>query len=257
MGLWKALLVVSLGVAALLAYAPAGASAADLDCGDFANQAEAQENLLPGDPYGLDGDSDGVACEDLPCPCASEGGGGGGSAGTEPPPPSPPPKLDKATARAAAERNARKFTRRHSGLDTVSLRRCGRRGRHRVLCRFVARGGTSTKRTICSFSVVARGEGSSVSTRIGAIHCRVQLLVVLSRARAKRAMEAATQDIAKAPVIVYALNRLGARSFSGLGEWTRKSSDGSEELCSIELEAEQPPARPIEVRSKNLDCLAI
>jgi hypothetical protein len=254
MGLGKALLVVSLGIAAFLACAPAGASAADLDCGDFANQAEAQENLLPGDPYGLDGDNDGVACEDLPCPCASEGGGGDGG---EPPPPPPPPKLDKAAARAAAERKARKFTRRHSGLDTVSLRRCGRRGRHRVLCRFVAHGRTSTERTTCSFSVVARGEGNSVSTRFGPVHCRAHLLAVLSQARAKRAMEAAAHDIAKAPVVVYALNRIGARSFSGLGEWTRKSATGSEELCSIELEAEQPPARPIEVRSKNLDCLAI
>ena len=61
MRLGKALLLVMLGAAALLACTPAGASAADLDCGDFANQAEAQENLLPGDPYGLDGDSDGIA----------------------------------------------------------------------------------------------------------------------------------------------------------------------------------------------------
>jgi hypothetical protein len=253
----KALLVASLGVAALLACAPTGASAADLDCGDFANQAEAQENLLPGDPYGLDGDSDGVACEDLPCPCASGGGGEGSAEATPPPPPPPPPKLDKAAARAAAERKARKFTRRHSDLNTVSLRRCGRRGRHRVLCHFVARGKTSTERTTCSFSVVARGEGSSVSTRLNAIRCQVHVLAILSQARAKQAMEAAAHDIAKAPVVVYALNRLGARSFSGLGEWTRKSAAGSEELCSIELEAEQPPARPIEVRSKNLDCLAI
>ncbi len=257
MGLGNALLVGSLGAVALLACAPAGASAADLDCGDFANQAEAQENLLPGDPYGLDGDSDGIACEDLPCPCASGGGGGGGSTGTGPPPPPPPPKLDKAAARAAAERKARKFTRRHHGLDTVSLRHCGRRGRHRVLCRFVARGRTNTERTTCSFSVIARGEGSSASTRIGPIHCRVRVLAILSPAKAKRAMEAAAHDIAKAPVVVYALNRLDARAFSGVGEWTRKSNTGSEELCSIKLEAEQPPARPIEVRSKGLDCLAI
>ena len=50
----------------------------DYDCADFANQAEAQEYLLPGDPYRLDADNDGIACEDLPCPCASSGGGGGG-----------------------------------------------------------------------------------------------------------------------------------------------------------------------------------
>ena len=32
------------------------AAARDYDCADFANQAEAQEYLLPGDPYRLDGD---------------------------------------------------------------------------------------------------------------------------------------------------------------------------------------------------------
>jgi hypothetical protein len=41
------------------------------DCGDFATSAEAQAQLLPGDPYGLDADNDGTACDEL---------GGGGSA---------------------------------------------------------------------------------------------------------------------------------------------------------------------------------
>jgi len=47
------------------------ASAVDFDCSDFSTQVEAQGYLLPGDPHGLDGDNDGVACESLPCPCAS------------------------------------------------------------------------------------------------------------------------------------------------------------------------------------------
>ena len=71
-------------VAALLgaaAAAPQSALAVDYDCADFSSQAEAQEYLLPGDPHRLDGDSDGVACEDLPCPCSS----------ASPPPPPPPP----------------------------------------------------------------------------------------------------------------------------------------------------------------------
>ena len=42
------------------------------DCRDFATSAEAQAQLLPGDPYGLDADGDGTACDEL--------GGGGGSA---------------------------------------------------------------------------------------------------------------------------------------------------------------------------------
>ncbi len=62
----------------------------DRDCADFDSQAEAQEVLDddPSDPNGLDGDYDGVACEDLPSgssasptaspsasPSASAGGG--------------------------------------------------------------------------------------------------------------------------------------------------------------------------------------
>jgi hypothetical protein len=38
----------------------------DYDCADFAYQEDAQQRLLPGDPYRLDGDGDGLACEELP-----------------------------------------------------------------------------------------------------------------------------------------------------------------------------------------------
>ncbi len=41
------------------------ASGADMDCNDFATQAEAQQYLLPGDPHGLDRDGNGIACESL------------------------------------------------------------------------------------------------------------------------------------------------------------------------------------------------
>jgi endonuclease YncB( thermonuclease family) len=58
------------------------ARAVDYDCSDFANQAEAQGQLLPGDPYGLDGDGDGIACESLPCPCSN---GAAGDPGAYPP----------------------------------------------------------------------------------------------------------------------------------------------------------------------------
>ena len=43
--------------------APAGG---DYDCSDFATRVQAQRQLLPDDPYGLDSDGDGQACEDLP-----------------------------------------------------------------------------------------------------------------------------------------------------------------------------------------------
>jgi Excalibur calcium-binding domain len=49
---------------------PTWAQALDYDCSDFSSQSQAQGYLLPGDPYGLDGDGDGIACESLPCPCS-------------------------------------------------------------------------------------------------------------------------------------------------------------------------------------------
>jgi len=58
----------------------------DYDCADFSTQAEAQEHLLPGDPYNLDGDGDGIACETLPCPCSW--------AGPQPTPAPPPPPTE-------------------------------------------------------------------------------------------------------------------------------------------------------------------
>lgn len=50
----------------MLASAPS--HAAGLNCSDFASQNEAQTylNRYPGDPEGLDGDHDGIACESLP-----------------------------------------------------------------------------------------------------------------------------------------------------------------------------------------------
>jgi endonuclease YncB( thermonuclease family) len=67
--------------------------AIDFDCSDFATQAEAQEHLLPGDPYNLDGDHDGVACESLRCPCSTAAGGGQ---------PSPPPAATPIVERMGA-----------------------------------------------------------------------------------------------------------------------------------------------------------
>lgn len=67
-------LVVCAVFVALLAAVPAAASASDKDCADFATQRAAQIFFLKHggprrDPDRLDGDNDGVACEDNPCPC--------------------------------------------------------------------------------------------------------------------------------------------------------------------------------------------
>lgn len=76
--------------AALMAALPSSAAAThagDVNCSDFATQAAAQSHLLahPGDPDGLDGDSNGRACQALPCPCSAT------NAPAPPPPPAMPP----------------------------------------------------------------------------------------------------------------------------------------------------------------------
>ena len=60
--------------ALLFAALPSSAIAGDKDCADFASQRAAQIFFLKHggpsrDPHRLDGDDDGVACEDNPCPC--------------------------------------------------------------------------------------------------------------------------------------------------------------------------------------------
>lgn len=64
-------LVIALAACICAVPGPQNAHAFDYDCADFSTQAQAQEYLLAGDPYNLDGDNDGIACESLPCPCSS------------------------------------------------------------------------------------------------------------------------------------------------------------------------------------------
>ncbi len=166
---WRLLIPAVLGATALLAWSPAGASAADLDCADFSNQAEAQEHLYPGDPYRLDGDNDGIACEDLPCPCSTASPGSGGGGGSETIAPPPPPRLSKAAARRAAKHKARRFVRLHGNVRGMSFGGCTRRSPHKVVCRFVllANGGTS-----CRLRIKVRGEGQDAHAKIARVRCR-------------------------------------------------------------------------------------
>jgi len=60
--------------ALLLTALPSAAAASDKDCADFASQRAAQIFFIKHggpryDPHRLDGDDDGVACEDNRCPC--------------------------------------------------------------------------------------------------------------------------------------------------------------------------------------------
>jgi hypothetical protein len=58
-------------VAAVLAFGVQPAAARDYDCADFATHKQAQKFFKrhggpQRDPHRLDGDNDGIACEDLP-----------------------------------------------------------------------------------------------------------------------------------------------------------------------------------------------
>jgi hypothetical protein len=70
-----AVIGTAVALTALLLFSlPSGASASDKDCADFPSQRAAQFFFLKHggprlDPDRLDGDNDGVACEDNPCPC--------------------------------------------------------------------------------------------------------------------------------------------------------------------------------------------
>jgi len=170
------LLALTLGSLAVLAQAPSPAAARDYDCADFANQAEAQEYLLPGDPYRLDGDSDGVACEDLPCPCsyATSPGGGGGSEETTPAPaPAPPPyHLSRAAARRAARAEVQAFVGRNLHVTAGSVGSCRRLAERRVDCRGVARGRTGETRTTCRLRIAVRAVNRHPKARLAATRCR-------------------------------------------------------------------------------------
>lgn len=73
-GILASTLATMLIGASMLMAAPA--QAADMDCGDFATQADAQAFYIANggpavDPHRLDSEGDGVACETLPCPCST------------------------------------------------------------------------------------------------------------------------------------------------------------------------------------------
>lgn len=161
----KTMLLATTAALAVFAWAPAGASALDYDCADFATQEEAQEYLLPGDPYRLDGDNDGIACEDLPS------GGGGGGGGNSEMQPAAVPMLDKGVARSAAKHSAKSYVRRSSRLSSVAFKGCRRKSRQHVACRFVGRGRSDSRRVRCSFNVSVEGTNARHSTHLRNRRC--------------------------------------------------------------------------------------
>jgi hypothetical protein len=226
--------VIAVGFAA---QAP-GASAhrRDYDCADFANQAEAEEYLLPGDPYNLDADGDGIACEDLPCPCSyspggSGGGGGGGNTTTAPTPAPPPkpPKLNKAVARSAAVAKSRRYNRRNRLISRVSFQGCRRTSRYKIRCSFYGSGRTQTTSTSCNITVIVKGEGSLASTKLRP-SCRSERLLYLTFQRALPAIREAGEELASRGVTLVDSERISAVWIEATAEWMQPAK-GGREVC--------------------------
>jgi excalibur calcium-binding domain-containing protein len=246
---WTALfLLVLLGAITTLANSPASASAKDLDCSDFSTQAEAQENLLPGDPYGLDGDNDGIACEDNPCPCSSGSGGEADSPPTEIAPPKPPPyRLSKSSARRIAKHLVGLVVNRSPNLDFATFGGCRRLAERQILCRLGATGRTATQKVTCKYKVSVRAKDRHPVGRIVARRCRAVQILFLTFTRAKRAIVPAATEIAgKRPVVE--LTRLNRLEFEGSAEWSRPVNGGTER-CEVEMVAQLLPSNTVRVEA--------
>jgi hypothetical protein len=245
----KTLLLFATASLFVLALAPSSASALDYDCADFATQEEAQEYLLPGDPYRLDADNDGIACEDLP-----SGGGGGDNEGPSTPMPPPPPELDKGIARDAAKHAARAFVNQSGRLDSSSFKGCHRKARQHVNCNFLGRGETIAQRVTCKFKVSVEGTNESPTTDVGDVRCRTEPRAILHYGRARSALQHAATNIAAKPVILE-LVRLSPLAFQGWAAWKQfVPSSARTEVCELKLTAQLQPTGALQVHQGALNC---
>jgi hypothetical protein len=256
------LLVVGfVGALCALTLGASSASAAqrrDYDCDDFTTQAEAEEYLLEGDPYNLDGDNDGVACEELPCPCdytpPYRGGGGGGEDGGSHHPPPPPPSLNKAVARRLAFAKSRRFNSRNRLISKVSFGGCSRRSPYKIRCQFSGRGATKASTTRCGITVVVKGEGSVATAKLRA-RCRSQKILFLTFARAIPAIRAAAEEEAARAVTIAVSNRLSAVRIEATAAWSEPRKQGAGE-CEERLIARLTPADEVAVTRGPVVCSA-
>jgi hypothetical protein len=246
----KLLPLLTFIVPVFLVLTPSNASALDYDCEDFASQEEAQEYLLPGDPYRLDADNDGVACEDLP---PGEGGGRNDSGPSMPEPP-PPPELYKDVARDAAIHAAHAFVSQSDQLDSAAFKGCHRKALQHVNCNFVGRGQTSEQRVTCRFKVSVEGLNRDPATHVGHVVCRTEQRAILHYAEAKQAMEESATAIADKPVRLE-LERRNRLAFAGWASWRLPSSSPpGAESCELELVVERASSGALQVRTRNLRC---
>jgi hypothetical protein len=232
------MLVLGAAIAACFAGAPGAAAAQhrDYDCADFATQAEAEEYLLPGDPYNLDADGDGIACEDNPCPCSSTPGGAPANEGapgpTPPAPPPKPPKLNKAAARSAALAKARRYNLRNRLISLVSFEGCRRTTRQKIQCSFHGRGQTDRVRSSCEIRVVVTGEGSRAHAKLRAT-CRSEQLPYLTFAEAIPAIRTAGEEVARHGVVIVVAERIDNVEIEATLEWSRTVAKVKEECEAV------------------------
>jgi hypothetical protein len=229
-----ALVLVTVIVVGFAAQTPdASAHRRDYDCADFANQAEAEEYLLPGDPYNLDADSDGIACEDLPCPCSYTPGGtiedpGPAATQEKPAPPPKPPKLNKAVARSAAIAKSRRYNLRNRLISRVSFQGCRRSSRYKIRCSFYGLGRSQTTSTTCNITVIVKGEGGVASTKLRP-SCKSERLLFLTFQRALPAIREAGEELASRGVTLVDSERISNVWIEAVSEWTQQAKSGREE----------------------------
>lgn len=248
---------LTLGTALVLlaipASSPGPAWAGDLDCSDFATQEEAQEHLDPGDPDGLDADSDGIACETLPSG-GSAGGGGSGDTSAPPPPEPPPYELSKPAARAEAKQLARRFVRRNPQVSSLSFGGCRRIAMRRVDCRLTARGRSATSRTTCRLHVAVRARNRQPAARLLSSPCRTTSTVKLRSARAREAIRSRASEIAGKPVGILFIERINDRLIVGAAEWSQHNPLGAREECTASIRVELSPSRRLNVWLIESEC---
>lgn len=246
--------LVTVVVGSVLAV-PQQARAGDLDCADFASQQEAQENLAPGDPDGLDADGDGIACESNPCPCSSAASGGGGGS-SEPAAPEPPPyRLSKPAARAEAKHLARRFVQRNSRVSSLAFNGCHRLATRRIDCNFTARGRTADSLTTCRLRVAVRARNRQPAGRL-IPRCVTRSALKLTVARALPPIRARASALANKQVPIVAVERASAVAIRGLAEWTQPaiSPPGTREECFALMEATLSGNGSIAVNLIETDC---
>jgi len=244
-------LVAALAGVLLLAPSPPKAAATDLDCNDFSNQATAQEYLRSGDPYLLDGDGDGIACEGLPCPCARKAHDVGPTKQKS----LPPYRLGIADARRATRKVAREFAQSDGRVTAVFVGQCQRRAMRHVNCLAVDRGNSSTTKTVCHLRVVVLAGSRYPLAEVASSSCRTASRLKLTVASALVAISEEMNELAGAPVQISGIERVSRITLAALIEWTRPSPAVGTEKCSAIAEATLFP-NGILVSIATFDCLS-